>query len=295
MLAFNRNKIIKISIIMILILNLLGLKSFALVSQTRDFYVADYANLIDEDVEEYIIETNKILYSKTGAQIVVVTVPNLEGKALEEYATALFRKFGIGDSTKNNGVLMLLALEERQFRIEVGYGLEGVLTDGKTGRIQDEYIIPYLKQDNWNDGIKNGYCKILEEVSAEYNVEVGTIAAEKGSNDEGIEIAIGVAPAIFMLIFGFGRLFNKKLKIILLSLDAVMLISLIFLGGIIPSGISMIIFIYGIFIFMAIALSFLGGGRFFGGGFHSGGGFSSGGGSFGGGGFSGGGGSSRSF
>ena len=126
-------------------------------------------------------------------------------------------------------------------------------------------------------------------------MEVGTIAAEKGSNDEGIEIAIGVAPAIFMLIFGFGRLFNKKLKIILLSLDAVMLISLIFLGGIIPSGISMIIFIYGIFIFMAIALSFLGGGRFFGGGFHSGGGFSSGGGSFGGGGFSGGGGSSRSF
>lgn len=69
---------------------------------------------------------------------------------------------------------MLLALQERQFRIEVGYGLEGTLTDGKTGRIQDEYIIPYLKQNDWNNGIKNGFSAILNEVSKEYNVEVGT-------------------------------------------------------------------------------------------------------------------------
>ena len=178
MLVLNKNikkKLVSIIIIMILLLNIFGIKSLALVEPTNDFYVNDYANLLNNDVKQYIISTNKKLNSQTGAQIVVVTVKNLEGQSLEEYATALFRKFGIGDKTKNNGVLMLLALEERQMRIEVGYGLEGVLTDGKTGRIQDEYIIPYLKQNNWNEGIRNGYSKILEEVASEYQVDVGKI------------------------------------------------------------------------------------------------------------------------
>lgn len=59
--------------------------------------------------------------------------------------------------------------------------MEGILPDGKTGRIQDEYIIPYLKQNDWNNGIKNGFSAILQEVTNEYNVEVG--AEEAKSND----------------------------------------------------------------------------------------------------------------
>lgn len=105
---------------------------------------------------------------KPGAQIVVVTVKSLEGQSIEEYATELFRKFGIGDSQKNNGVLLLCSTGDRLFRIEVGYGLEGTLTDGKTGRIQDQYIIPYLKNNNYNDGIKNGILvPFWEKVSNE--------------------------------------------------------------------------------------------------------------------------------
>ena len=65
---------------------------------------------------------------------------------------------------KNNGVLMLLSIQDRKSRIEVGYGLEGALNDAKTGRIQDNYMIPYFKEDNWHDGIKNGYNAILSEV-----------------------------------------------------------------------------------------------------------------------------------
>ena len=64
--------------------------------------------------------------------------------SLEDYSTQLFRNFGIGNSKLNNGVLMLIALDERQSRIEVGYGLEGILNDAKTGRIQDNYMIPYF-------------------------------------------------------------------------------------------------------------------------------------------------------
>ena len=144
------------------------------------------------------------MQQKTGAQIVVVTIKNLEGKSIEEYATNLFRNFGIGDSQKNNGVLLLCSTGDRQFRIEVGYGLEGTLTDRKTGRIQDTYIIPYLKNNNYNDGIKNGFNAILNEVTNEYQITIsGKEDAIKtansdstGTSDTGIT---GVIIAFFMM------------------------------------------------------------------------------------------------
>ncbi len=227
MLALNK-KILRVFILMILFLSI-GIKSFALVEPTSKFYVNDYANLIDEDLEEYIMETNQKLESATGAQIVVVTVPNLENNSLEEYATDLFRKFGIGDKTKNNGVLLLLALEERQFRIEVGYGLEGVLTDGKTGRIQDEYIIPYLKENNWNDGIKNGYSKILEEVSNEYGVDVGEIEAVPQDSDN-MGRFFGFLCVGFPIVCCIVESMSKKVKMIGLILDGILAVIAIILS-----------------------------------------------------------------
>ncbi len=171
----NKNNIFGVAVLIFMCF--FTINSFAVVRPTQSFYVNDYANLLDQDTEDYIINTNIELYEKTGAQIVIVTVQNLEENSLEEYATELFRSFGIGDKDKNNGVLLLLALEERQFRIEVGYGLEGALTDAKTGRIQDNYIIPYLKEERWNDGIRNGFNAILEEVTKEYGVNIeGEIA-----------------------------------------------------------------------------------------------------------------------
>lgn len=271
MLALNntKKKMASIIIMMILFLNILGIKSFALVEPTSDFYVNDYANLLSSDVEEYIISTNKTLNSQTGAQIVVVTVPNLEGQSLEEYATALFRKFGIGDKTKNNGVLMLLALEERQMRIEVGYGLEGVLTDGKTGRIQDEYIIPYLKENNWNEGIRNGYSKILEEVANEYQVDVGEInAVSQGTDEE----EFGVMSISGALLVGFivSIFVNRKVKIGLIIFDIVSIFILVMVQGFINSEIAGIIFMNQFILLFVLIMSlfrgFGSGGGFYGGG-----------------------------
>lgn len=110
---------------------------------------------------------------------------------------------------------MLLALQERQFRIEVGYGLEGTLTDGKTGRIQDEYIIPYLKQNDWNNGIKNGFSAILNEVSKEYNVEVGTkkvTSAKNMTNNQSISYIVTSFSGFGIPIISFiiGRILKKK-------------------------------------------------------------------------------------
>lgn len=216
MLILNKkNKFIKILAIFFILLMLLNVKTLAIVRSTSDFYVNDYASLLSFDTKNYIINVNRNLYSQTGAQIVVVTVQNLGGSSLEEYATELFREFGIGDRTKNNGVLLLLALEEREFRVEVGYGLEGALPDGLTGRIQDEYIIPYLRQNNWNDGIRNGFNAILEIVANEYGVDVGAESAiipEANTSAPGIAIFGIVGMPVISLIVGLilNRLKSKK-------------------------------------------------------------------------------------
>lgn len=139
---------------------------------TASFYVNDTADLMTEDNENYIIAANEDLCDKTGAQIVVVTVPQLEGVSIEEYSTELFRNYEIGDAEKNNGILVLLALEDRECRIEVGYGLEGAINDAKAGRIMDNYMIPYFKEGKWDEGLLNGFDSILDEVCTEYDIEV---------------------------------------------------------------------------------------------------------------------------
>ena len=165
---FNFQKTKNIICLIIILIMLLS----AVVEPTNQFYVNDYAGVLTEETKNYIVQTNVELQQKTRAQIVVVTVSSLENQSIEEYATELFRKFGIGDSEQNNGVLLLCSTGDRLFRIEVGYGLEGALPDGKTGRIQDEYIIPYLKNDNYDEGIKNGFNAILSEITSEYGINI---------------------------------------------------------------------------------------------------------------------------
>ena len=217
MLTLNKAK--KIVCLLILIMILLPLKTLAVVSQTNEFYVNDYAKILSSETEEYIINTNIELQKKTGAQIVVVTVSSLGGQSIEEYATELFRKFGIGDKNKNNGVLLLCSTGDRLFRIEVGYGLEGRLTDGKTGRIQDKYIIPYLKNDNYNEGIKNGFSAVLQEVCKEYNISISEAQKpEEGQDFDSIssKIIVGI---ISINISVFLRYIQKvKIKLIYLVL-----------------------------------------------------------------------------
>ena len=144
----------------------------AIVNPTDNFYINDYANILSNEVEDYIQNRSVALNNVDGTQIVVVTVSNLEGNSIEDYALNLFRNFGIGDSKKNNGILILVSVEERMLRIEVGYGLEGIINDGKAGRIRDQYMTPYLKNNDWDNGIKNGYDAIYSEIVKENNLNI---------------------------------------------------------------------------------------------------------------------------
>lgn len=175
-LVSNRKNVIKkIKLIFFIILSFVLFFNFVkagVVSPTTEFYVNDYADVLSEETKTHIMNMNVELEQKTGAQVVVVTINTLNGEAIETYATRLFREFGIGDKTKNNGLLLLLVVNDRESRIEVGYGLEGALPDGKTGRIQDEYMIPYYSNNNWDEGIKKGFDACLSVIQDEYDVEL---------------------------------------------------------------------------------------------------------------------------
>lgn len=134
-------------------------------------YANDFSGVLSVDVKEYVNSNSKILEQKTTAQVVVVVVRTLEGRGIDEYCLDIMREWGIGNKEKNNGVLILVATEDRKTKIEVGYGLEGALNDGKVGSILDSYAVPYFKNNDWNDGIKATYSVVLKQVYSEYGID----------------------------------------------------------------------------------------------------------------------------
>ena len=167
---FHLNRIKYLILILLSIVFLPSVK--AIVSPTSNFYVNDYANILSSETEQYIMNRSVALNNADGTQIVVVTVNDLEGMSIEDYSLKVARSFGIGSAEKDNGLLILLALEERELRTEVGAGLEGIIPDGKSGRIQDEYMVPYLKDNNWDEGIKNGYDAYYKEIVTLNNLNI---------------------------------------------------------------------------------------------------------------------------
>ncbi len=172
------------------------------------FYINDFADVIYPDSEEYIFSNSRTLADKTGAQLVVATVESLEGRDVDSYALDMFRAWGIGGNKDNTGVLILLAPNEREIRIEVGYGLEGRINDSKAGRFIDEYAVPRFKNDNWDEGILSLYLAVLSEIYSEYGVEIPENVSDKvmayneDRNDTHMSTIIGIIIVAVIVLFG---------------------------------------------------------------------------------------------
>lgn len=272
----------------------------AIVSLTLNSYVNDYANLLSGDVKSYIESQSIALNKVDGTQIVVVTVNDLEGMSIEDYALKLFRNTGIGDSKKNNGILILLSKNDRKIRIEVGYGLEGIINDGKAGRLIDSYMIPYLRNDDWNNGIKNGYDAVYKEIVEGNNLSLNYEEPVVNKQNEG-PYSSAYDLAIIMVVVGIimgiiAKIIDKKFVAMGIYIPLYFLITCFA-----DKYLSLLVFNFFGYIIGAFSGGIsLGGGSSYSGGSHGGssfgGGFSSGGGGFsGGGGSSGGGGASRGF
>ena len=147
---------------------------------TEEFFVNDFANVLSKNDAEAIFSAGvaldaavaKRLGKETGAQVVAVTVKTTEGEDPSDYALRLGREWGVGDKDDNNGVVILLATEDREVFVSVGYGLEGALPDSKVGRLIDNYGYDYFAENEFSAGMKSLYTAVIREVYAEYDLDI---------------------------------------------------------------------------------------------------------------------------
>ena len=123
--------------------------------------VNDFANVIDPATEAEIDRQLDQLEKQTSAEIAVATIRSLEGLSSTDYANRLFKQWGVGQAKLDNGVLVVIAIDDRDMAIEVGYGLEGVLPDGLAGQVIREDFTPRLKAGDYSGGIKNGVSRLV--------------------------------------------------------------------------------------------------------------------------------------
>jgi uncharacterized protein len=124
--------------------------------------VTDNAEVLNDATRRALTERLKAHEDRTGDQIVVLTIPSLESENIEEYAVKIFESWKLGKKGKDNGVLVIVAPKDRRMRIEVGYGLEGTLTDLAAGRIVRNVMTPRFKAGDYNGGIEAGVQAILD-------------------------------------------------------------------------------------------------------------------------------------
>lgn len=188
--------------------------------------VNDFADLLGEETKRELEAAGLEIWEQTKADVVLVTVPSLGGSTIEDYALALFRHWGLGDNEKNNGVLLLVDKERLlqgqpgKVRIEVGYGLEGAIPDGKAGRILDEMVLPLWDEQEYDAGIRAGYLALVAAVANEYGVDLEANpklvpAGEYVQLDPGfnslvlILLPLLILFVIFIILFWRGRNYRR--------------------------------------------------------------------------------------
>lgn len=129
--------------------------------------VVDRADMLSEQVEANLVQMLEAHEQATTEQVVVVTLPDLQGYAIEDYGYQLGRHWGIGQEGEDNGALLIVAEEERRIRIEVGYGMEGRLTDAASATIINQIITPAFKEGEFASGIANGAVAMVKVLGGE--------------------------------------------------------------------------------------------------------------------------------
>lgn len=134
--------------------------------------VSDFAGVIDHATRRQLTHLLEELRAKTGAEIAVVTVKTTQPLTTFEYAMRIAEAWQPGEKGKDNGVVFLVAVQDRQMFIATGYGVEGVLPDGRVGEIQDDYILPYFRKGDYARGILTGTHVMAHLIAQEYGVQL---------------------------------------------------------------------------------------------------------------------------
>jgi uncharacterized protein len=138
-----------------------------------DQYVEDYANVINPEHKKALLGILQELEQKTGVQYIILTVETTGGMPIEDFSIMYaHNKWKLGQKDKDNGLLFTLAVKDRVYRFEVGYGLEGVITDAYAGRIGRDVLVPYIRKGQYSRGIYEANLRVIQRIAREMNVQL---------------------------------------------------------------------------------------------------------------------------
>lgn len=162
-------------------------------------WVNDFAGILDNQAKQELTLVLTELKQKTNVEISVVSVSDLQGLDRDSFATELYKTWKIG-SHQDEGVLILLATEDREIKVEVGYGSEGYLTDGTVGQLLDEYVIPSLAKNNFGEGFFRAGIVFASFIAQSKGVELTGVPSVRINNQVDSN---PIANLIFLIIFIF--------------------------------------------------------------------------------------------
>jgi uncharacterized protein len=168
-------------------------------------FINDYAGVLSAQIIQQLETIANELKNKTQAEVTVAVITSLEGDSVENYANILAEKWGVG-GTENRGVLILLAIDDRRMRIEIGYGLEPVIPDGLAGQVREE-MRPALVNTDYNRAVAIGFMKIAQIVATDAGVTLtgAPMSGQRTPSRRRPRSIFGIWPMIFFLPFLFAR------------------------------------------------------------------------------------------
>ncbi|MCJ7772252.1 MAG: TPM domain-containing protein, partial [Desulfobacterales bacterium] len=185
-------------------------------------YVVDLAGIVDSDTESKLNSFLAELEQKTTAQLVILTIKSLEGASLEEFSIDIaHNKWKLGQKDKDNGVLFLIALNDRKYRVEVGYGLEGVLPDSRVGSIGRDFLVPFFKNGEFSKGVYTATLVIANDIATDAGVTIsGMPSVQNAHNRKPPSLASKIISFIVIIILLIFFIKNPKLFMLFLLFSA---------------------------------------------------------------------------
>ena len=224
----KKSKLLRIFLVCLMLISIFSTFSFAydakdlkLPNPDSEFYVFDETGTIKESTKSHIININKELYEKTKTQIAVVVV---DGKRLEDksgqdvvteeqFALELLRKWGVGGKKENNGALLLVIPSKKKVTLQIGYGLEGAITDGRAGEILDTYAVPNFRNDKYDEGIFDSFNAIVSNVTKEYDITIDGIEPQPVSSDSGGGSNLFMTILYAQVLLIFLKMYSKEIAL----------------------------------------------------------------------------------
>jgi uncharacterized protein len=180
-------------------------------------FVNDFVDAIRPDTQSELERVLRDLERRTGAEIAVVTVDSVPDGDIERAAVDLVERWGIGKRGKDNGVLILCAVKDRRVRIEVGYELEGILPDGRTGQIIDEHMLPRFRAGDMSAGLQDGTLAVARVIAADAGVTLGEHASPR-STHRPPSTASTLVLLLFLVVMAILFIRNPRLFLLAMSM-----------------------------------------------------------------------------